>query len=273
MIVFYSTYSGTGKTKFITQVEIDEAKRGETVVVYSPELADDDYLSLIASQTVGFKRLDKGGLDCAGYISRADYEETAAELDKPTQRGTDFQFYVGHSLPYSDTDDILEFIEHTVRTTGATRFVIDTVPALVNECVGGGRESKYDLEGRLIKRLSKIGIQYGTTFILIGQSNKEGEGLKETRKDEFGVLRGSRELSDICYAIYLLHRKRTGREDEKQELENDALLIRIKGRQSGKGPKILPLHYKWECSTFFRREGGPTPDAAAPESDGETPAW
>lgn len=250
VVVLYSTYSGTGKSVFATQLEIYEAQRGEVVVVYSPELRDEGYLALLASQILGPERGD-GGLDRGGHISRDDYEQTAKILDKPTERGSDFLFYVGHSLPVSDTNDVLDFIENTVRATGATRFVVDTLHRIIT---AGGRENQSEAEGRVIKRLEQIGMKYGTTFILIGQSNKEAEGLKETKHDEYGVLRGSRELIDVAHGIYLLHRKRLGKESNKDILSDDAELVLIKDRGRGPGPKIVPLLFLKRCSKFFLRD-------------------
>jgi KaiC/GvpD/RAD55 family RecA-like ATPase len=247
VVVIYSTYSGTGKTIFVTQVMLAEAKRGEIVVVFSPELRDEAYLALVAAQTIGPKRA--GGLNRAGLITRQDYEETAAFLDKPTDRSTDFRYYVGHSLPETETSKVLEFIEQTIKVTGATRFVIDTLHRVIEKT---GRESQTDAEGRVVKHLEALGAKYGTIFILIGQSNKEAEDLKEQRHDSHGVLRGSRELFDVAYGVYLLHRKRKKDESNPKdllELETDVILKKDRGK--GPGSAIVHLIYRPECSKFY----------------------
>jgi KaiC/GvpD/RAD55 family RecA-like ATPase len=243
IVVIYSTYSGTGKTVFTTQVMLSEAKRGEIVVVYSPELRDEAYLALVAAQTL------PRDLDRAGVVTQKDYEETAQVLDKPTARATDFRYYVGHSLPENDTDKVLEFIEQVIQVTGATRFVIDTLHRVIEKT---GRESQTDAEGRVVKTLEKIGNKYGTIFVLIGQSNKEAEDLKEQRHDSHGVLRGSREMLDVSYAVYLLHRKKKGEEGNvKDLLEKETDVILKKDRGKGPGNAIVHLIYRPECSKFF----------------------
>lgn len=247
VVVIYSTYSGTGKTIFLSQLLTHEAKLGEIVVAYSPELRDEAYLALIASQTLGPSRA--GGLNRGGVVTQKDYEDTAGVLDIPTKRGTDFRFYVGHSLPESDTDKVLDFIEQTIRVTGATRFAIDTLHRIIER---GPRESQTEAEGRIVKRLEALGIKYGTIFILIGQSNKEAEDLKEQRHDSHGVLRGSRELLDVSYGVYLLHRKRKKDESNPKdllELETDIILKKDRGK--GPGNAITHLIYKPECSKFY----------------------
>ena len=85
----------------------------------------------------------------------------------------------------------LQFIEQTIKVTGCTRFVIDTLHRVI---VAKERENMVTAEGRVVKELEAFGVKYGTIFILIGQSNKEGESIKEQRHDSEGVLRGSREL-------------------------------------------------------------------------------
>ncbi len=268
IVVLYSTYSGTGKSVLATQLEIYEAKEwGEVVVVYSPELRDASYLALVASQILGPVLIKEGtadGLDRSKYISPEQYTRTAALLDTPTGPAKDkeFLFYVGHSLPVSDTDEVLDFIESTVRSTGATRFVIDTLHRVIT---ASGRENQSEAEGRVIKRLEAIGMKYGTTFLLIGQSNKEAEGLKETKHDEYGILRGSRELIDVAHGIYLLHRKRMGKENAADILSSEAELVLMKDRGRGPGPKSIPLTFLKNVSKFGLRE---VTGQAEPESHG-----
>src|SRR5208282_285743 len=258
IVVIYSTYSGTGKTVFTTQVMLHEAKRGEVVVVYSPELRDENYLALVAAQVLGPKR--EGGLDRAGMITAEDYNETAQVLDKLTERGTPFTYYVGHSLPVSDNDEVLEFIEQTIKVTGATRFVIDTIHRVIQ---ADGRKSQTEEEGAMIKHLEALGIKYGTIFVLIGQSNKEAEEIKEQRRDSHGVLRGSRELQDVPFATYLLHRKRkpiVEGQETKDLLEMDTDIVLKKDRGRGPGNAIVRLVYKPESSLFFaqtKMDNGP----------------
>jgi replicative DNA helicase len=261
IVTIYSTYSGTGKTIFTTQLMLHEAKRGEIVVVFSPELRDEQYLALIASQIVGPKR--KNGLNRAGTITQEDYEETAKILDIPTERNTDFRYYVGHSLPDSDPDKILDFIEQTIKITGATRFVIDTLHRITEK---KSRESQTEAEGRIVKRLESLAIKYGTIFILVGQSNKEAEDLKEQRNDSHGILRGSRELVDVSYGIYLLHRKRKGNHNDTNDLlELQTEVILKKDRGKGPGKATAHLIFRPDCSKFY--ELSPVDIESAPQTE------
>jgi hypothetical protein len=229
---------------------LHEAKRGQVVVVFSPELRDEGYLALVAAQTLGPCR--PNGLDRAGVITQGDYGETADVLDVPTMLDTDFRYYVGHSLPETETEKVLDFIEQTIKVTGCTRFVIDTFHRAVER---GPRESQTEAEGRAIKALELLGIKYGTIFVLLGQSNKEAEDLKEERKDSHGVLRGSKEMMDVSYGVYLLHRKKknvqSGETKEILELETEVILKKDRGK--GPGNAVVHLIYRPECSKFYER--------------------
>lgn len=257
IVFFYSTYSGTGKTVFVTQVAMHEAKRGQTVVVYSPEVRDENYLALLAAQNLGPER--EGGLDRAGKITGDEYRKTAdlirmtyhPDLGGPKEPRP-IQFYVGFRLPESDTDKILDFIEFTVRVTGATRFVVDTLHRII---AAGGKESLVEVEGRIVKRLEAIGNKYGTIFILIGQSNKEAEGVKEKNRNEYGVMRGSRELMDVAYGVYLIHRARMPRDSNQTVniLSPDTELVLMKDRGKGSGSSNVPMLYRRDCSKFVVR--------------------
>lgn len=251
VVTLYSTYSGTGKTVFTTQIMYKEAERGECVVVYSPEVRDNQYLALVAAQILGPKRLPQG-LDRAGLVRKEDYEELYNELSAPAETGAPMQFYVGHGLPVSDGEKIIEFIEKVIVATGATRFVIDTFHRIVTPV---GRESVVDAEGRTMRDLEALAIKHKMIFVIIGQSNKEAEDLKEVRKDAHGTLRGNREITDISDAVYLIHRKRNTAIQEGADgvdlLENETTVVLVKGRVQGSTGKFAKLMYKKECSKFF----------------------
>ena len=193
VVVFYSTYTGTGKTVFTTQVALHEAMRGETVVVYSPEIRDQQYLALVAAQMLGKDRL--GGLDRTGKITREDQQETKGKLityAEQERRGATIpsfyhhrrdaeehlNYYPGYELSVSGVDEILLFIEDILKTIGPTRFVIDTFSRVFQSA--GPDQTQTD--ARAIKHLEYLAGHYGCLFIVIGQSNKEAEGIKESKK-------------------------------------------------------------------------------------------
>jgi replicative DNA helicase len=252
VVTIYSTYSGTGKTVFATQIMTKEAERGECVVVYSPEVRDTQYLALIAAQTLGPQRLPLG-LNRAGSITPKDYQETYDKLAAPSENGEPIQFYVGHSLPVSDGEKVIDFLHMVCRATGATRLVIDTLHRVVTP---SGRESVVEAEGRMMRSLEELAIVHNLVVIIIGQSNKEAEDLKEVKKDSHGTLRGNREITDISDSVYLIHRKRNAKaEAEMVEgvdlLEDETTVVLVKGRVQGTTGKYTKLKYKKECSRFY----------------------
>src|SRR5208337_1653318 len=252
VVTFYSTYSGTGKTVFATQVMLKEAERGETVVVYSPEVRDTQYLALVAAQTIGPRRLPKG-LNRAEEIGTAELEETYKALSTPTEKGVPLQYYVGHSLPVSEGEKVIDFLHIVASATGATRLVIDTLHRIVTP---SGRESVVEAEGRMMRQLEELAVEHQLVVIIIGQSNKEAEDLKEVRKDSHGTLRGNREITDISDSVYLLHRKRNEKMEQEQcegvdLLESETTVVLVKGRVQGKTGKYTKLAYKKECSRFY----------------------
>jgi len=265
LVVIYSTYSGTGKSVFSTQLTVHEALRGERVVVYTPEIRDEAYIALVAAQNL------PGGVDRAGFISQEQYNTVADILENGARANAanlenEFVYHVGHQLPVTDPEEVMTFIETTIEVLGATRFVIDTLACVVGRSEG---ESQTEAEGRLVNRLEKMGAQYGCTFILIGQSNKEAEGLKETSKDAQGVLRGSRELMDKAYGVYLLHRKRKPTavaegETVKDLLDERTLLILKKDRGRGPGNAVVNMVYVPAESKFraVTNTAGAPPDNA-----------
>jgi KaiC/GvpD/RAD55 family RecA-like ATPase len=244
-VVFYSTYSGTGKSVFTTQVMLDEAKRGEIVAVYSPELSGQSYLALVAAQV-----LERKDLNRSLVITQDDYRATAEKLDVPTLNGNPFQYYVAHDeLP---AEYPLDGIEAALKIIRPTRFVIDTFPSIV---VRHKNESTTDAEGHTAVKLHDLGKKYGCIFILVCQSNKEAEDLKEKRRDSFGILRGSREIWDKAHAIFLLHRKKKENALGQDDLLENATLVKMeKNRTSGPGAQAVFLTYVRSLSKFYLQE-------------------
>jgi len=250
-VVFYSTFSGTGKTVFTTQVVLEEAQRGETVVVFSPELSGTSYLALVAAQVLTERNLNRSMV-----ITQDDYIATADKLDKTCPNGNPFQYYLGHAL---QGDDPLKFIESTLKVIRPSRFVIDTFPCVVQQ---KGNEPFVIAEGRTAEALEALGKKYNCLFIIVGQSNKEAEDIKEQRRDSHGVLRGSRVLTDKAHAIYLLHRKKKeDATDQKDTLETATVLKMIKNRTAGPGYQQIYLEYVRDRSRFFKQD---KTDAPAP---------
>lgn len=258
--LIYSTYSGTGKSMFKSQILLTEATRGEVVVDLSPEIRDDEYLSLIVSQVMGPSV--PGGLRRTSKIDRAYFAKTADRLDVPTLRGTDMRFYVGHTVLGQTEAEVLQFLENTIRTLGVTRFAIDTFHRLI---FSDGKMNQVQAEGQMIKKIESLGIKYGTIFILICQSNAEAEGLQNLKKNEHGVLRGSREIRDIPASIYLLHRNMRSQKDGENpddilELETGVFAKKTRFKGPGKPQCFLRLREEW---SLFVPGATPSQEAAA----------
>jgi DNA primase len=257
VVILYSTYTGTGKTIAATQINTHEAKRGEVVVVFSPEVRGQEYLALLASQNLGIPRnghISQENLnETADLLARTYTKDVAASWYHMREENYDvpIQFYVGYALPVTGADEVIAFIEEVIKRTGATRFVIDTLHKVVEP---KGRESQTEAEGRTVKAFEQLGIKYGTIFILIGQSNKEGDSIQMSNRDEQGVLRGSREVKDAAASIYLLHRKllpRKDGEDPDDTMELEAGLFLKKERFKGKGKPQTVLVLDKKSSKFY----------------------
>jgi len=241
--IFYSTYTGSGKTVFTTQVILEEALRGEVVVVYSPELSGSSYLALVATQMLPERHLNRSMV-----VTQADYMATADALDKTCPNGNPFQFYLGHTMP---GDDPLVFIESTLKIIRPTRFVIDTFSCIVTQ---KNNEPIHVAEKHAAEVLEQLGKKYGCLFIIVGQSNKEADELKEKRRDSHGTLRHSRVLQDKAHAIFLLHRKKKEDATDQNDLLETATILKMeKNRTAGPGAQQIYLEYVRDRSRFFKQ--------------------
>jgi len=293
VVVPFSTYTSTGKSVWVNQIAIHEAKRGEVVVSYTPEIAGREYLALLAAQVLSdSKEYAASGIDRSGKVSRELFQKTANAL-RPTYHAItkltgkewpahfhpkpvdEIEFYPGYKLPEGTMDEQLDFIEYVVRVIRPTRFIIDTLMRIAIPVDG---EGEVQAQSRAAKRFEEMGKTWGCVFILVGQSNKESDRNKEIKKDEYGVLRGSREIKDVAYSIYLLHRKKSERANDDAILENSTELILDKGRVTPTGGRRrVWLEYIRKYSRFVlgtgpnnnlpEPSGGGTLDESAPTED------
>jgi replicative DNA helicase len=146
---------------------------------------------------------------------------------------------------------VVEFFRFSLLVLGCKRLVVDTVQRLVG--LGTQNENQTQIEGRIVKKLDEMAKEMKVIVVLVGQSNKEAEGIQEVKRDEHGVLRGSKELSDVAYAVYLLHRKRkkVGEGEvptDILEYETDVVLKKDRGR--GPAPAVVRLTYQKRTSSF-----------------------
>ena len=259
--LIFSTYSGTGKSMFKTQILLHEARRGEVVVDLSPELRKAEYTALVTSQIKGRELL--GGLRRTGNVPEEHIHAAADMLDVRTAKGTDFRYYVGFDVPGQTEEEVLEFLRSTITLLSATRFAIDTFHRLIHADKG----NQVEAEGRMIKKLEALGLELGCIFILICQSNAEAEGLEHLKRNEHGVLRGSREIRDIPASIYLLHRNRRPQrdgEDPDDIMELETVVFAKKTRFKGPGKPQVKLRLMEQWSLFVPLAYGGAPKEEEP---------
>lgn len=267
VVVLFSTYTGTGKSVFVNQIAVHEAKRGETVVVFTPEIAGTEYLSLLTAQILGpTEKYRETGIDRASKITREMFRETADRLrktywaegvDRPDwhlKEKEEIELYPGYKLPDGTMEQQLDFLEYVVRVIRPSRFVIDT---LMRIAIPDPKKDQGEVQAqsRAVKRFEDIAKKWQCTFVLIGQSNKEGDASVEVKHDAYGTLRGSREIKDVAYSVYLLHRKKSAREDNKNALEDIAELVVEKARIAGASDRRVWLRYERKTSRFLPSTG------------------
>jgi KaiC/GvpD/RAD55 family RecA-like ATPase len=270
VVLLYSSYEGTGKTVLASQLAMHEARRGEVVVFASLEVIKEQFLALTVAQTVGPLRDE--GFDRTGKVKKEDKLETVGIIGRTYQAEGDvkerlhmdegrldqpLRMYVGYSLDANSRDELEAFLDNTCQVTGCTRFILDTFHRVALQAKG---ESEVDATGKTIKMFERLAKKYGAVFIVIAQANKQAQNLDNKKRDEEGVLRGSKELKDVATAIYLLHRKYKDKA-EGGGLENRAMLIEQKKRYGGPVTGAVMLEYIWKHSKF----GESTSNGEAPK--------
>lgn len=258
VVTVYSSYSGSGKSTLVADCMLHEAKRGEVILVYSAEMSVDENIRIVASHILQKDR---------GTISRADFAQCAKVLrDSNAGRGKGFQYYIGYNPDLQGHDAVLDFIETAVRTFGVTRVVLDHLHFIIQAAEGGSIEA----QEKAMKRIKNMAVTYGLIFVVVAQSNKEGQSVKNLKNDEHGVIMGSTSLSSDAHAVYLLHRKVLPVDDPANppvdRLSNDSDIILKKVRTKGPGNAFTRLIFNGKLSTFAE-QAFQKPPSAAVEND------
>ena len=241
----FATHTGTGKTTFWTDVEVEEAITGNQVVVwYSAELTPAEYAAMVASYLTNHDRRELGKEQYATAIERFG----------------DARFYVGYSPELNRIGEVLDLLEWAIRRLGATRVVLDHLHFLCRNSSDQVREQE-----NAMQRIKNLALKYRVIPVVIGQSRKsplQGRGKATETSD----AKGSESFMSDASTVFHLHREMKRNidwDDPPEDLLDPVTQIRLyKARAKGRGKAASKLYLDGAKSRFAeietRREAEPT---------------
>jgi hypothetical protein len=232
VLAVFGTNTKCGKTTWIMNVTIDEARRGATILNYQCELSKDQFACMVASHLTKRNR---------NYLTPEDYRD-AAELLQGVK------YYIGRNPTLSRVGQVLDLIEAAVRRLSPRIVVLDHLHHIC-------RNEKDDIKAQAdaMQRIKRMAVQYGLIFIVVGQPRK---ATQENRGKAVHITdaKGSESYGSDSDAIIALHRdwikvvdpNNPPRDDYAPETDVRLLGARFKGD----GPTVARLYYNGSIATF-----------------------
>lgn len=229
----FASQTGQGKTTFITQAEVEEARHGEVVLNYSAELSPDEYANLVAAYLLRKDRLQ---------INREDLKEAS-------KRFGNARYYIGHNPDANTVTPVLDLIEAGIRRLGATRVVLDHLHFVcLNE------KNPIEAEANAMQRIKNIATKYGVIFFVLGQPRKANQQNKG-KVVHITDAKGSEAFTSMANAVIALHRNEAKVLDPanppKDPYDPETQVILKKGRSLAGGNSFAKLELKGNIGTFF----------------------
>lgn len=232
----------THNTTWVMAPLVEEAQRGQVVVVYSAELSPEEYSMLVASYLTQRNRL---------RLTGEDYHEAARLLG-------DARFYVGYNPDLNTIAQVLDLMEWAIRRLGATRVVLDGFHFLCRNSPDYVREQE-----NAMQRIKNLAVKYKVVFVVVGQARK-GHPQAHGRVADLVDASGSRSFGDDANVAFHLHRE-VRRDIDWANPPNDILDevtdVRLqKGRTKGAGKAAARLYFRGDICRFFEETGAREPD-------------
>jgi len=238
VVSIFSTYTGTGKSTWAMNALVEEALRGQVVVVYSAEIAPARYADMATSYLTMQKRL---------RLTPEDYHRAAGLMGES-------RFYVGYNPNLNTITHVLDLLEGAIRRLGATRIVMDGFHFLCRNSSDQVREQE-----NAMQRIKNLAVKYLPIFFVIGQAVKNPQQMGRGKVEEVVTPLGSRAFMDDADAVFHLHRDLRRNIDwgnPPKDLLDEVTDVRLrKGRNMGEGRAAERLYLRGDICRFFESSG------------------
>ena len=241
VLSFFATQTGMGKTSFIMNVLVPEARRGEVILNYSAELTTDEYSNIVAAHVLKKNR---------NHLTLEDYKTAAKILGG-------IQFYIGRNPDLQKADQVLDLIEAGIRRLGATIVVLDHIHYITRN-----ESDTVKAQENAMQRIKNMAAKYGVKFIVVGQPRKANQ---QTRGKVVHItdMKGAEVIGSDADVVMALHRNAV-RIDQtnppKDPWEPQTEIHLKKGRSMGDGNSFTTLYFDGPIVTFFELTSAKPPE-------------
>lgn len=241
-VVLLSGKRGNGKSTFMSQLVCEALEQGESVFVYSGELADYHFKRWIDYQLAG-----KDNIECmTNEYNDSEYiiKDGVIERINAWYRGRAFIFD-NNFLPEGDEfESLTETIENVIRQYGTKLICIDNLMTAMDAVVSN--DNLYLAQSNFVGKLKKIAIRHNVVIILVAHPRKTD---KEFTNDD---VSGSSDITNKVDIVMSYQR------DESGDTYNSKLTV-TKNRLSGRlatGKNSIGLIYSEATKRIISQSSG-----------------
>ena len=243
MMGFFATSTGMGKTTFVMNTLIEEAKRGQVILNYSAELTAEEYGNLVAAHVLHKDR---------NILTKEDYREAANRL-----KG--IQFYIGRNPDLTTANQVLDLMELAIQRLSPSIIVIDHLHYIVRN-----EPDTIKAQENASQRIKNLAVKYNLKAIVVGQPRKADQ-KHQGKVANLNSAKGSESFSSDADAVIALHRDYLKNIDPnappKEPFSPLTQVHLLKGRSQGTGNAYAQLMFAGKIATFTETTLREEPDA------------
>ena len=225
MVTLVTGKRNTGKSCFASQLMVNAVNQGYTTFAYSGEMPNHMYKSWFDFQVAGSNHIIENQ-DDFGIPQRFIKNQNMILIENWYHEKA---YIYDNSIVESDeAEDLLKTIELAIRQNGVEVILIDNLMTAMYLDEEKGSD-KYDKQGRFVRKLTRLALNYEVLIILVAHVRKNAFG-----GDANDEVSGSADITNLAGYV-LSYARGTEQDIEKGIIDEDQRFLKLsKNRLTGK---------------------------------------
>lgn len=228
-----ATSTKMGKTQFVMNWTLEEAKRGQVILNYQCELSIEEFSNIAAAYALKKNR---------NTLTQADYAVAGKILQN-------IQYYVGRDSTLTKVNPVLDLIENAIRRLGPHIVVLDHLHFICRN-----ESDTVKAQENAFQRIKNMAIKYGVKFVVVGQPRKANQQTRG-KTIQISDMKGSETFGSDADAVFAIHRNTAKVVDPlnppKDAYEPQTEIHLLGARSKGNGNSFTILYFDGSICTFY----------------------
>lgn len=228
-----ATSTKMGKTQFVMNWTLEEAKRGQIILNYQCELSIEEFSNIAAAYVLKKNR---------NILTQADYAVAGKMLQN-------IQYYVGRDSTLTKVNPVLDLIENAIRRLGPHVVILDHLHFICRN-----ESDTVKAQENAFQRIKNMAIKYGVKFVVVGQPRKANQQTRG-KTIQISDMKGSETFGSDADAVFAIHRNTAKVIDPlnppKDAYEPQTEIHLLGARAKGDGNSFTTLYFDGSICTFY----------------------